>query len=30
MNIAMMRSSSMLEFLHPPHLNFWSVPARLV
>lgn len=25
MNIAMMRSSSMLE--SPPHLNFWSVPA---
>ena len=30
MNIAMMRSSSMLEFLYPPHLNFWSVPARRV
>ena len=30
MNIAMMRNSSMLEFLHPPHLNFWSVPVRRV
>lgn len=27
MNIAMMRSSSMLEFLYPHHLKFWSVPA---
>lgn len=28
MNIAMMRNSSILEFLPPPHLKFWSVPVR--
>ena len=30
MNIAMMRSSSMLEFLCPPHLRFGNVPVRRV
>lgn len=30
MNIAMMRSSSMLEFLCPPHLRFGHVPVRRV
>ena len=28
MNIAMIRNVSMLEFLPPPHLKFWSMPVR--